>query len=935
VTILPALLLASWTQPLEPPPRFERLPNGLRVCVVTDPSVPLVGVQLWYRVGSVDDPAHQPGLCHVLRLLLEHRERAALRARAAGLHFESRTLRDACSFETVLPADPNYLAFVLDLEAARMRPLTVTRETLAEAIDATVRCSPAVCSARSDGDADGPVIEPRLLSALLPEHPYRHPPGTVAEPVRHASAEQAGEFLARWFVPGNATLLVIGDVQPDEVMEMIRQRFSSLSTVADPTPAAPPRRPERRVPDGGFAFERIERGEDSPDSSALRFAWLTPPAASIENAAFDVLMQRLCNPVDGPLYQRLSAAGFGAVRWRRESWREAGVLVLEVQPAPHPIDGGTGEAAAVRPGWAEAGPIIRRELERAAAERPTEIEFNRARNLAAGAVLENRASFAARARRLGEHELIGGDLLLAEFELPRVQRIPVGAMQAAARTLLKAWAEMEKQEQPAPASQSSGPQDGQEARDAGTEQKHQTTPPVGSEPIRPTPGEILDLLAAHAPALSMVGVAEEEGRRISGGVSVIRTAGAELATVAALGGPRPLCVMELRVRLAAGSMRHSAAELRDYLSYHAIRPGSLEGAAALVGPKDRLAAMLELWGELLFEPNLEEAVLETACRTVFAELRSGPPARCADGIVESVWITGSEQIAPSTILDWQQEMVWIVHRPTEPRFPVLVVADADFALTSESEERIFHEKLSRLLSKGRPGGGPQARPAPAAAAWPGGDSPRVFWVPRGSGNLELRVAWPLDRQARAEPGGPVAGGGLRGAMAAALLGATLDDQPPALDAQRARSWSARVLSGWHHGSDSQLVVLSRRIGAGALTHELARVLDRVRQIHNPHTPPPPRYTQTAMRLAAMALHLRRGFPLETLPVPASAAGVQAHQAEATPSQAAAADPHTYWRDRLALSRPPQPLVVVVGGGSELRAELEKVGQVVQVSGSAP
>ncbi len=907
-----AALLSLFGQPLEPPPRFERLTNGLRVCLVADNALPLVSVQLWYRVGSADDPADQPGLCHVLRTLLEHREQAALRARAAGLHFESRTLRDACSFETVLPADPNYLAFVLDLEAARMRPLTVTRETLADAMDAAERCSPAVCSARSDGDGDGPEIEPRLLSALLPEHPYRHLPGTLAEPVRKVSAELAGGFLARWFVPGNATLLVIGDVQPDEVMEMIRQRFGGLSL------AEPPRRPERRTPDGGFAIERIERGEDSPDSSALRFAWLTPPAASIENAALDVLMQRLCNPVDGPLYQRLIEAGFGAVRWRRESWREAGVLVIEV-----------------RPGLEEAGPIIHRELERAATERPTEIEFNRARNLAAGAVLEGRSGFAARARRLGEHEVIGGDVLLAEFELPRVQRIAVGAVQAAARALLQAWAGMDKQERPAPASQSGEPQGGQEACGTRAEGDHPMTQPPGEGTSEPTPEQILDLLAAHAPALPMVRAAEQGSSPISDGVSVIRAAGAELATVAALGGPRPLSVTELRVRLAAGSMRHSAAELRDYLSYHAIRPGSLEGAAALLGPKDRVAAMLEVWGELLFEPVLDEAALEAACRMILAEQRSGAPARCADGIVENVWITGSERIVPATILGWQQEMVQMVNGPTSPRFPVLVLADEDPAVTREYAHRFFYEKIIKNVKETRAGGSPRIHPAPQTAAWPGDDSPRIFWLPRGRGDLELRVAWPLDREARAEPDGPAAGGGLGGTLAAALLGATLDDQPPALDAQRTRSWRARVLSGWHHGSGTQLAVLFRRIGAAALTDELVRVLGRVRQIHNPHTPPPPRHTQTAMRLAVMALHLRAGFPLETLRPPASSPGFQTPQAEVPPPEATATDPHTHWRNWLALSRPPQPIVVVVGGESELRVELEKVGQVVQVSGPAP
>ncbi len=67
------LLFAALFQAFDQP-RIVRLDSGLRIVIVEDRSAPAVSVQLWYRAGSsLDDPAN-PGLCHIARTLLEHRD---------------------------------------------------------------------------------------------------------------------------------------------------------------------------------------------------------------------------------------------------------------------------------------------------------------------------------------------------------------------------------------------------------------------------------------------------------------------------------------------------------------------------------------------------------------------------------------------------------------------------------------------------------------------------------------------------------------------------------------------------------------------------------------------------------------------------------------------------------------------------------------------
>lgn len=181
------LTLIALVQPVGPPPRVERLDNGLRVVIVEDHTLPLVSVQLWYRVGSAYDDPENPGLCHVTRTILEHRDDAALRLRAAGVRFESRTLRDADYFASVLP--PNFLEYVLKIEAERMRPLKTTPEMVATGLAA---------AARDFGlkpDDPEQLAERQLLAAMFSEHPYQHPPGLVAESLSGLEPDDVDEFL--------------------------------------------------------------------------------------------------------------------------------------------------------------------------------------------------------------------------------------------------------------------------------------------------------------------------------------------------------------------------------------------------------------------------------------------------------------------------------------------------------------------------------------------------------------------------------------------------------------------------------------------------------------------------------------------------------------------------------------------------------------------
>lgn|GEM_PF-1463257 len=416
-------------------PEYARLDCGLRVVVLENHTLPLVSVQLWFGAGTALEPPAAPGATAALLDALEERDATAVRLAALGVRTARVVLPDAAGFDATLP--PALLEPTLAAVISRLRPLD--RGTLTAAGGAEVGALQEAVHAPAAASAGLPVwatpgdraVRRRVLAALFADHPYAaagRDPAAAARSTHADTPEALREFASRWFVPGNATLVVIGDVIPPQVMHLVRRKATGLQW------AEPPRRPETRWP----RRESLELPVPSDtEADGWAVAWLTPGLGQAENVALMVLMERLCNPVDGPLFRRLAAAGFAPPRWEHEAWRDAGVLLLLVERAREASADSASRSAttAPQPARPRIAQIIAEELARAAVEPPDPIELDRARALAARRWTAARATFAARARDLGMREVVGGDMLTAEWEAARARTLPVGALQEAARTL--------------------------------------------------------------------------------------------------------------------------------------------------------------------------------------------------------------------------------------------------------------------------------------------------------------------------------------------------------------------------------------------------------------------------------------------------------------------------------------------------------------------
>ena len=228
------------------PIETERLPNGLRVVLSADRSVPIVAVNLWYHVGSANERPGRTGFAH----LFEHMLFQGSADVAANEHFEvvqraggtlnGSTWLDRTNYFETVPS--NQLELILWLEANRMGYLLpgMTQEKLDTQRD-------DVKNERRwsvDNQPYGTWWE-RLPALVFPaDHPFHHSLIGSMDDLTAASLDDVREFFTAYYRPNNAVLTIAGDFEKNEAMSLVTKHFG-------PIPAGPsiPPLPDMSLPE--------------------------------------------------------------------------------------------------------------------------------------------------------------------------------------------------------------------------------------------------------------------------------------------------------------------------------------------------------------------------------------------------------------------------------------------------------------------------------------------------------------------------------------------------------------------------------------------------------------------------------------------------------------------------------------------------------------
>jgi zinc protease len=274
------------------------LANGLQVIAVPGGASPTVSVQVWYHVGSKDDPPGRSGFAHLFEHLMfkstSHlaSEQFDRLTEDVGGSNNAFTSDDVTAYTDLVPS--NHLEVLLWAEAERMSNLNVVqpsfvseRAVVEEEYRERVLASPY----GRLGDA--------IPRATYQVHPYRRPSIGSIEDLEAATLADVIAFHAAHYRPDNATLVVAGDFDPAQLDAWVDRYFARL-----PRPATPLQRVGADEPAWTHDRRVTVTGPQVP-LPAVALAWLAPALTSADAPALRIAAALLAGGESSRLNQAL------------------------------------------------------------------------------------------------------------------------------------------------------------------------------------------------------------------------------------------------------------------------------------------------------------------------------------------------------------------------------------------------------------------------------------------------------------------------------------------------------------------------------------------------------------------------------------------------------------------------------------------------------
>jgi len=223
------LLLAAPLPALAAEPQVHefRLDNGLRILVQEDHRAPAVVSQVWYKVGASNEYGGLTGISHMLEHMMfkgtqKHPPGEFSRIIAAnGGRENAFTGQDYTAYFQTL--EKSRLPVSFELEADRMRNLKLVEGEFAKEHQVVLEER----RLRTD-DQPRAKMQEHFEAVAYSNSPYRNPVVGWPDDVAGLTLIDLKQWYARWYAPNNATLVVVGDVDPAEVFKQARKFFGPL-----------------------------------------------------------------------------------------------------------------------------------------------------------------------------------------------------------------------------------------------------------------------------------------------------------------------------------------------------------------------------------------------------------------------------------------------------------------------------------------------------------------------------------------------------------------------------------------------------------------------------------------------------------------------------------------------------------------------------------
>lgn len=414
-------LIAAWTTRLPNALAQVKLPqlnyrdrtlaNGLRVLSAQDSASPTVAIQVWYHVGSKDDPVSRSGFAHLFEHIMFKSTRnmkSEMMDRLTedvGGENNAFTNDDTTVYHEVVPS--NYLETLLWAEADRLSGLNVD--------DANFKSERDVVKEEYRQSVLAPPygrFEYLLQQRSFRQHPYQRPTIGSIEDLDAASLADVQAFHTAYYRPDNATLIVVGDFDQKQLDSWIDKYFSAIPKPGIPLPRVSTKEGERKA-----ETRFTEYGQNVP-LPAIGLTYLTPAKASADAEALRVAEAILAAGESSRLnhslvYEQQVAQGVGASANLLE---DAGLFTVNVIVASDRKPEAAEQALLLEIRKMQDTPVSQAELDKAINQMVTN-------------QLRERETNTGKALALGEAAVLLGDPNRVNSGLSRLQAVTAADVQ--------------------------------------------------------------------------------------------------------------------------------------------------------------------------------------------------------------------------------------------------------------------------------------------------------------------------------------------------------------------------------------------------------------------------------------------------------------------------------------------------------------------------
>ncbi len=293
--ILILILLAQAVFAAEAQVKETVLPNGLKVLTKEVHAAPVVSFNVWYKVGSRNEPFGKTGMSH----LLEHMQFKGTKTfkkgeidkivQANGGILNAATWKDWTYYWEILSSDKLELA--MRIESDRMvNSLLDPKEFQSER---------TVVKSELEGDSNDPdqLMYYEMYALAFKAHPYHWPTIGWVHDVNTLTRDDLYKYYKTYYKPNNATVIIVGDFDTNKALAMVNKYFGKI-----PKGPAPPKVTEVEPAQLG---ERDAVVRQAGAAYRVMIGWHMPAVGSQDMYALDIIQQVLDGGASSRLYKAL------------------------------------------------------------------------------------------------------------------------------------------------------------------------------------------------------------------------------------------------------------------------------------------------------------------------------------------------------------------------------------------------------------------------------------------------------------------------------------------------------------------------------------------------------------------------------------------------------------------------------------------------------